>query len=130
MNSIRLEGTKSTPQVIFDAELRVLELSGQSYPENSFAFYDPLLQWAEQFLAQAGKQEIAVKLDLRYMNTSSSRCILMLLEKLNQAYLNGAGVEVHWHCFAENESEAECAEEFQEDLEMPFHIVMKEESDL
>lgn len=62
-----------------------------------------------------------------YINTSSSKCIMMLLEKLENAFCNGKKVAVRWYYETENEIAMECAEEFKEDLTLPFEITPIEE---
>ncbi len=124
-----IEATKSTPLVSFDAEAHSLRISGESYPENAFKFYEPLLLWVDSYLAELGSEE-EVKLELRlsYMNTSSTKCFMMLLEKFDEAYVAGKQVRLIWYCSPDNESEQECAEEFKEDLRLPFDIVLQDEA--
>ncbi|MEI7996815.1 MAG: DUF1987 domain-containing protein, partial [Methylococcaceae bacterium] len=78
MESLIIEPTKSTPKVDFNAESRVLALKGQSYPENSFKFYEPIFQWLDAFFQQITDDgSIKLEISLPYINTSSSKCILM-----------------------------------------------------
>jgi hypothetical protein len=70
---------------------------------------------------------VSFELHLPYINTSSTKCFMMLLEKLDEAFLAGKKVQVQWWYNVDNESELECAEEFKEDLSIPFHITPKVE---
>lgn len=125
IQDIRLEATRSTPEVRFDSAGR-LSIVGQSYPENAFAFYQPLLQWIDDYFGQlAPSAAVSVDLQLPYLNTTSSKCLLMLLEKLESEHERGRNVSVRWQYDEDNESELECAEEFKEDLTLPFEIVPK-----
>lgn len=126
MENLEIEATKSSPRVEGDARRHLLAIIGQSYPENAFKFYEPVLGWADAFL-QMATEPVIVELSLPYINTSSTKCLLMLLEKFEEAYGAGKAVEVRWYYNRDNESELECAEEFREDLSLPFHIVPKEE---
>ncbi len=128
MENMLIEETKSTPWVCFDSERNILTLRGQSYPENAFKFYEPIFQWIDQYFDQL-ESEVIVVIDflLPYINTSSSKCIMMLLEKFDQAFLDGKKVSLNWYYNIDNESELECAEEFIEDLTLPFHIIPREE---
>ncbi|WP_276354587.1 DUF1987 domain-containing protein [Cohnella caldifontis] len=129
MVSIRhvyIEGTRSTPEVDFDPELHVLSIRGQSYPENAFAFYEPLLKWLDEYLADLNAEStVEIELQLPYINTTSTKCFLMMLEKLDEAFKQGKQVGVRWLYDEDNESELECAEEFKEDLLLPFRILPK-----
>lgn len=122
MEKLFFESTKATPLIDFDADKRSMVLTGQSYPENAFKFYDPVFSWIDNYLA-SNPPEIRVDIRLSYVNTSSSKCIMMLLEKLEKAFQEGVGIILNWYCDMENESEVECAEEFKEDVTFPFEII-------
>jgi hypothetical protein len=128
MDIIKIEGTKSTPSIHFDPHQNVLSVIGQSYPENAFKFYEPILSWLNDYLEQlAAETKVNVELKLPYINTSSTKCLMVFLEKLDEAYQQGKQILVNWYYNIENESELECAEEFKEDLSLPFHIEPKED---
>ena len=126
LQKLYIEKTKGTPEVIFDPEKNTLVLKGQSYPENAFKFYQPIFEWVDQYLAQFNSA-ILMEVKLSYINTSSSKCIMMLLEKLEEAFQKGADLKINWYYDVENESELECAEEFQEDVKFPFNIIPSQE---
>lgn len=127
MKQLFIEGSKSTPEINFDTENNILTIRGQSYPENAFKFYEPILKWVDDYLIKL-QTEAKVQIDftLPYINTSSSKCIMMLLEKFNEAFLSGKNITLSWYYDVDNESELECAEEFQEDMNLPFKIVPRE----
>ncbi len=123
---IHIAPTRSTPEVHFDPVKHLLAIRGQSYPENAFAFYEPLLHWMDGYLTHVQSETIVdFELQLPYINTTSTKCFLMMLEKLDEAYRRGKKVAVRWQYDIDNESELECAEEFKEDLSLPFDIVPK-----
>ncbi len=128
MEKLSLAATKSTPEIEFNPSTGLLCISGQSYPENAYKFYEPLLNWLENYL-DAVQEDTTVQIDLHlpYINTSSTKCFMMLLEKLDNAYLAGKKIQVQWRYNVDNESELECAEEFKEDLSIPFYIIPKED---
>lgn len=124
MIALHIEATKSSPEVRFDPVTGTLSISGQSYPENALKFYEPLLNWLDNYLVQMNQETVvSIELHLPYINTSSTKCFMMLLEKLDRAFAAGKAVEVRWYYNEENEAEQECAEEFKEDLNLPFAIL-------
>lgn len=125
MKPLQLPATKSTPLVLFDSESNLLRFLGQSYPENAFKFYEPIFGWVDECLEQLGDQPFSIEMQLPYINTSSTKCIMMMLEKFDEAYSEGKKVTLNWYYDPENENELECAEEFKEDLGLPFHIIPK-----
>lgn len=127
MEKLMIDSTKSTPAVIFDPDQAVLSIKGQSYPENAFKFYEPIMKWLDDYLLTLrGEVAVVMELHLPYINTSSTKCFMMLLEKLEQAYQEGKKVRVEWYYHDDNESELECAEEFKEDLTLPFDLLAKD----
>ncbi|TXK80073.1 DUF1987 domain-containing protein [Paenibacillus sp. N3.4] len=126
MQKIIIESSKSTPAIHFDPQAHVLSIQGQSYPENAFKFYEPILKWMDDYLDQLNEATIMkIELMLPYINTSSTKCFMTLLEKLDEAYDQGKNISIYWYYDQENETELECAQEFQEDLTLPFHILPK-----
>jgi len=123
MECLLIEKTKSTPAISFDPKSYKLTIEGQSYPENAFKFYEPLFSWLDEYLEQLEQATVLeLYFHMPYINTSSSKCIMMLLEKLENAYHEGKKVSVRWYYDEENEIALECAEEFKEDLNLPFEI--------
>jgi hypothetical protein len=124
MKRLIIEQTKATPQINFDATQRLLSIKGQSYPENAFKFYETAFQWLEQFLKEvAAEKRIIFEFSMPYINTSSSKCIIMLLEKLEEANGVGKQIVVNWYYDEENDCELECAEEFKEFVNLEFNII-------
>lgn len=125
MNPLHLSATKSTPEVVYVPESNLLRFLGQSYPENAYKFYEPIFAWVDECLKQLGGQTFTIEMQLPYINTSSTKCIMMMLEKFDEAYSEGKQVALNWYYDPDNENELECAEEFKEDLSLPFHIIPK-----
>lgn len=126
MNNLRIEGTQSTPLIVADAQAGVVEMRGDSYPENSFELFSPVMQWIESFL-QDGKRPLVVNLHLLYLNTSSVKAMMDIFDMLEDAHRKGGQVCVNWYYDEQNERIAELAEEFREDCSFPFLIASQVE---
>jgi len=122
MENLVIDATTSSPRVEFDAQRGLLRLSGESYPENSFEFYEPILQWVRGFL-ESGDGPVTLELRMAYLNTSSIKSLMDLLDDLEEAHRSGRAVTVHWHYDQENDRARELAEDFREDLTLPFFMV-------
>lgn len=123
MEELHIEKTKSTPEVHFDAAASILHIKGQSYPENAFKFYEPIFQWLDGFIENINREIVfEIYFHMPYINTSSSKCVMMLLDKLEHAHAAGKPVRILWYYDKGNEMAFECAEEFREDLKVPFVI--------
>ncbi len=120
-NLVREKST-STPNVNFDATNGHFTLSGESYPENSFEFFGPLLEWVENYLAES-TGAVKLEIGLTYMNTSSIKSMMDLLDLLEEVHGDGREVTVTWFYDEENDRALEMAEEFREEVTLPFFVV-------
>lgn len=123
MERLAVKQSKSSPMVDFDAVGGKLIINGQSYPEDAFQFYKPILEWLKQYIASNPVQEVLIEFTLPYLNTSSSKCIMMILDIFEDANDNGMKIHLKWLINEQNEYERECAEEFKEDYSFPFEII-------
>lgn len=124
--NLEIVQTNSSPAVSADWATGRVSLRGDSYPENSFEFFRPLIAWVEARLA-APDVPFVLEIELLYMNTSSVRALMDILELLESAHQHGSQVRVRWFYDRGNERVAELAEEFKEDCTFPFVIEAKEE---
>jgi SiaC family regulatory phosphoprotein len=125
MDNLQIPATRSTPEISFNADTGVLLMSGESYPENSFEFYQPVIAWLKRFLSRSGCQATLV-VQLAYLNTGSTKVMMDILDQLEDAHSNGRDARIEWHCERDNERALETAEEFREEVSLPFSIVMVE----
>lgn len=122
IEKIHYAATSSTPTVDFDPETGVLQLAGESYPENAFDFYRPLLAWVSAY-AERGTSPIVAELALSYLNTSSIKSVMDLLDLLEAAHRSGRTVTVRWSYPEDNDRALEMIEEFKEEVTLPFFVV-------
>lgn len=116
-----LSQTQSTPMISFDEATHTLCIVGESFPENSFTFYAPVLDWLKQYLQQ--NRLLVLDLAVTYMNSSSIKCMLDLLDLLEDTHEGGGKVSIIWRYDRENPRSYELAEEFSEEVTFSFEIV-------
>jgi len=122
MEPIIIEGTSKTPAVNFNASTGVLEIKGRSIPENSIEFFKPLIEWIEKYGASPQPKTI-VNIQLEYFNTSSSKCILDVFERLENLVNNGYDVVINWHYEEDDEDMLEAGEDYQSIIKVPFKMI-------
>jgi hypothetical protein len=124
MRVIKIKGTDDTPKVILDAtpENPVFEVSGRSLPEDVVAFYDPLLEWLDEY-AESPLPKTVIDFKLEYFNTASSKLLLDVLLKLEDMYDDGHDVLVRWHYPDDDEDMEEAGQEYADIVEVPFEQV-------
>lgn len=125
MEKLKIEGTLKTPSVTFDPNGN-LEIMGRSIPENSVQFYQPLLQWIDDYMSNP-KDKTIVELKLEYFNTSSSKSIYDFFKKLIEMKNNNHDVLIKWYYESDDDDMKETGEDYQEMTKLPFEMVEVEE---
>lgn len=120
MKVINIEKTKNTPEILLDYENSLLTIKGESSPENSLLFYKPVFDWLKTITEE--KDQINIKFDLDYFNTSSSKSLIDILDIANQFYLKGNKVNFIWFYKEYDEDMLETAKEFSTNLNFEFTI--------
>ncbi len=131
MEKLRIEATKSTPIVDFNPNTHVHSVIGESYPENSREFYNPLMNWIRQYLDSVKKsQHIVFNFEMIYFNSSSSKALLDLFYLLDDYAVDGERkIVLNWIYISENEAAEEYGTEFSEDVKhLKFNLIKKDES--
>jgi hypothetical protein len=121
MDSLTLQGTRKIPTINFDALNGIIELSGNSTPENPYDFYEPLLQWVDNYCMQPSSKTI-IKIKLEYLNSSSSKLILVLLKKFELLHRNNNDAIIKWQCEEDDWDMIETAELYKSIVKIPFEI--------
>ncbi len=122
MEHLQIAAKDDTLKVDFNAETGVLMLEGESYPENPIHFFVPLNNWIEQYIQEINGP-LTLNTTIDYLNTSSSKCMLDLLEALDNYYESGGKVTVNWYYEEDNEDMEETGEDLCEDLEIPYKLI-------
>lgn len=122
MENIVINETKSTPEVNFDFKNNVLSLKGQSYPEDPLKFYSPLIETVKKYLSSVNTR-VTLNLKLVYLNTSSLKCIMILFDIFEEAFIEKKDIVINWYYDKENDMTLESGEDFKEDMTVPFNIV-------
>ena len=122
MKDLNISGTSSTPTIASDYQAGVLFLRGDSYPENSFELFGPVISWVETYVKES-TQPLRLELELLYLNTSSVKAVMEIFDTLEAAHQRGREVSVTWYFDHNNERVGELAEEFKEDCTFPFTVI-------
>jgi len=124
MQIIKIQGSDDTPKVTLDAnpDNPVFEISGRSLPEDVVAFYEPILEWLDEYTSDPLEKTV-FDFKLEYFNTASSKLLLDVLLKLEDMYDDGNDVLVRWHFPDDDEDMEEAGEEYADIVEVPFEQV-------
>ena len=124
MENLKLEATKYTPEINLDTT-GIISLVGKSYPENTFEFYKPVMDWLENYFDGNAKDKTVVNMEIIYFNSSSSKLFFDFFDLLEENSEENS-LEINWIYDSENESAEEAGEDFQEDFEtLTINLVEK-----
>lgn len=121
MEVINIEATDETPKAILDAANGVFEFSGKSLPEDVTVFYNPILEWLEEY-GENPNSETKVIFKMDYFNTASSKLILDILMKLEEIHEEHDGVTIEWYYREDDEDMEEAGDEFSDIVDLPFDL--------
>ncbi|MBI5219064.1 MAG: DUF1987 domain-containing protein [Bacteroidia bacterium] len=96
MDALIIDRDKNTPYVNFIAETGLMEIKGSSIPEDTHKFYNPLAIWIEEYLKTEPKK-ITINLQFDYLNTSSSKWVLKILQLLAEYHYTRKYVTFNWY---------------------------------
>lgn len=122
MEPLKIEPTDETPQVILDANNNAFEFSGKSLPEDVLTFYNPVVEWLNQYAINPNPVSNFV-FKMVYFNTASSKLILDIMMILDEIHENGNEVKILWHYMEDDEDMMEAGEEYADMLEVPFEQI-------
>ena len=122
MKKYTVEGTSVTPLINFDLEKGNLEIRGFSIPENSIEFYRPLNEALDTYASAVQLPTTNVTIELEYFNTSSSKCLLGLLRKLESMNKSGTTVNINWLYEEGDEDMLQAGLDYNAIINIPFKM--------
>ena len=125
MDTLFVEATSITPRVEFNKQKNIFRIEGKSLPEDVKNFYTPLIKWFEKYSLHPNPLT-NLHLDFEYFNTSSSKMILILLNKIRDIQNKGSQVNVIWVFPPHDVEIEEAGEDFAELLNIPFQFIAKD----
>ena len=125
MNNFKLAATQYTPEILLEA-YGVIDIKGKSYPENTFEFYLPIMNWLkEYFIEKNSPKHLTVNIEITYFNSSSSKLFFDLFDILDE-HKEDFDITINWIYDKENDSAKEAGEDFIEYFtNMKINLVAK-----
>ncbi len=123
MQKLEIAPTKTTLGICFDHELHILAFYGVSYPTNPITFFQPLIDWVEEYLLFFGDSQVTLKFELNYFNTSTSVYLFKILELFDKQHEKFNNVRILWHNINEDEDVLDAWKSLLADLDLPYNIV-------
>lgn len=127
MEDLKIPNTAKTPGIEFNSVTGVFFISGISVPENSQAFYIPIIDWLKDFIKEPTKT-IRLIIELSYINTSSLQFFYDILKLLDAVHVEKSTISVEWHYLEEDIDMKEMGEDFRDALSVDFSFFPVEDA--
>jgi len=126
MENLIISKTNYTPDINFDVNTGILNISGKSYPENTFEFYAPVTSWIAEYVKSTNNEKLIFNFELTYLNSSSLKSYFDILDILEESHNEGSSIEINWIYEADDDIIEETGEDFKEDFEsLEFNLIAK-----
>jgi hypothetical protein len=110
------------PSINFSAENGICEIAGESYMEETFKFYSPLLDWIKKYIKEVGKP-LTFNFKLTYFNTNSSRLILDMLDIVKKYQDEGGRASVNWYYDPEDPDMIDEIQDFEMETNVKINLI-------
>jgi hypothetical protein len=121
MDPLLVEATDCTPYVCLNKDSNIFEITGKSKPTNVFEFYDPILNWLDQYMESPNPKTV-LSIKLEYLNSASAKVINYLIKKLERAIKKGKEANVLWHYSIHEPDMKELGENYSYMYNIPFEF--------
>jgi hypothetical protein len=121
--ALKLKGTKETPEISFDREANEFKISGRSLPEDSFQFYQPVIDWMKEYLKDPLPVTELVTF-FEYFNSSSIKQLLILFKCIESLQQQGKEARIIWKYEEDDDLMEIKGKEFKRMLNIPMELVV------
>ena len=122
MKPLKISKTRSTPEINLDPINNLIQIMGESYPENAGIFYREAMNWLSEYFKDKNRK-ITVELKITYLNTSSSKIVTEILEMIQDFHNNNGNIFLNWYYEEDDEDSLDNGEIFLEEHTFPYKLV-------
>jgi len=129
MKDIHLGTSNKTPyfpEVHFISQTGECTIMGESYMEETYKFYIPLMEWMKDYITQV-QGPLTLNIKLIYLNTSTSKCLLDIFEILKNYLDAGGDVKVKWYYLSDDPDMVEEVEDFEAESGLDIELIEQAE---
>jgi hypothetical protein len=123
IEKLEIQSTPTTLGIILDPVSHQLNFSGISYPTNPITFFQPVVDWVENYLLQSENAQVTINLHLSYFNTSSSTYLFRIMELFDTTHKKYGNVRVLWYYEDEEDDVLDAWKSLLFDLDLSFEMI-------
>ena len=124
MDNFSTEGKEFIPTIDFNAHDGKLNISGNSFHEDTTSFYGPVMSWLKRYIEET-YQPTTFNFNMTYFNTTVSKVFLQII-RLLETYKGT--VVVNWYYAPDDDDMKEDGENLAAETELEFHLIALEEN--
>jgi len=109
------------PEISFNCEKGICNISGESYMEDCYKFYLPLVDWLNEYCSLYS--HLTINFRLYYFNTQSSRMILKIFEVLMNFKAKGGEIIINWYYMRSDPDMIDEVEDFQHESGININLI-------
>ena len=114
MENIFITKVEDAPKVIMDFENGLIEFEGECYPENAFEFFEPILEWLNEYFKDIQKETI-INFKLSYFNSATTQVLFDIFDILDES--GHKALKINWYYDKNNKGTLKDYEEFSEEFD-------------
>jgi hypothetical protein len=122
MKELIISKSTNTPGITFIAETGVMKIEGRSIPENPGDFFDPLIEWLEEYFNNP-TEITRFDMNLEYVNSGSSKYLLGIFRILKKKHDEGKLCIINWYYEEDDEAIYSLGEHYKNTVKMPFNLI-------
>lgn len=125
MDTLFIDRTDNTPKIHFDPEELMFSIRGASRPENPKKFYEPVITWLGQFIAQlpSTSTPLSVEVKLKYFNSASMIYLNEIFKLIGKIHNNGNRILIDWYTDDDDDLLREAGQELSDLSGLPFNFI-------
>jgi hypothetical protein len=122
MKELIIKKTNNTPGISLNPETGVMNIEGRSIPENPGDFFDPLIEWFDEYFVQPMKTT-KFEIRLEYVNSGSSKYLLGIFRILRKKHEEGKLCTINWYYEEDDEAIFSLGEHYRNTIKIPFNLI-------
>ncbi len=131
--------TDYTPHISFDPLKQKFELSGIARPEDTYEFFEPILNWVEDYVkkiieahenSRLANETFLIIFNFKYINSSSSKYIFQIITNFKKLLKRRLNVNIYWYYDDPDDQILEDGEDFSEIIDIPFKFISRNKDSL
>lgn len=122
LTKLEIKETRDTPEILFDQENNQFEISGNSLPEDTAKFFNPVFEWVSDYIKSPNKSTHLI-CKLEYFNSSSAKMFYELFFEFRKIVDAGFEFKISWYFELGDKLIEEKGLEYKTILDIPFEVI-------